>query len=114
MLSTVKFMDVSDGLSNTFLIGEKHIQVGTLNNAITDGLIYSGSEQQTYHRRAGASWPLAISNTAAVASQFGSWHTGICQFVFGDGHVQAVSNSTPGPVLGFLANRNDGQVIPDF
>jgi prepilin-type processing-associated H-X9-DG protein len=114
LLSGVKFGDINDGLSNTFLIGEKHIQLGLLNDPITDGFIYSASEQQTYHRRAGSSNPLAIDKTAVAATQFGSWHTGICQFVFADGHVQGVLNSTPGPVLALLANRSDDQPIPNF
>jgi prepilin-type N-terminal cleavage/methylation domain-containing protein/prepilin-type processing-associated H-X9-DG protein len=114
MKSVIRITDITDGTSNTFLIGEKHIQMGDLNDPITDGLIYSGSEQQTYYRVAGPSWPLAISPSVAVNYQFGSWHPGVCQFVFADGHVQGVKNSTPGPVLALLANRSDGEVITDF
>ena len=105
---------ILDGTSHTFLIGEKHIQLGRINDPIQDGMIYSGSEQQTYHRRAGPSWPLAINPTVAANTQFGSWHTGVCQFVFGDGSVRGVKNSTPGSTLALLANRADGQPIPDF
>jgi prepilin-type N-terminal cleavage/methylation domain-containing protein/prepilin-type processing-associated H-X9-DG protein len=114
MDSVIKITDIIDGTSNTFMIGEKHIQIGFLDDPITDGLIYSGSEQQTYYRVAGPSWPLAISPYVPANSQFGSWHTGVCQFVFADGHIQAIKNSTPGPVLALLANRMDGQAIPDF
>jgi prepilin-type N-terminal cleavage/methylation domain-containing protein/prepilin-type processing-associated H-X9-DG protein len=114
MTAGIKIPEILDGSSNTVMIGEKHIQQGTLNNAITDGMIYSGSEQQTYHRRGGASWPLAINLTVAANTQFGSWHTGVCQFVFADGSVRAVQNSIPGSTLGLLANRNDGLVIPNY
>jgi len=112
--SVVKITDVSDGTSSTMMIGEKHVQLGALNDPITDGFIYSGSEQQTYYRVAGPSWPLAFDPAAPVNFQFGSWHPGLCQFVFVDGHVQGVRNSTSGPVLALLANRSDGQPIPDF
>jgi prepilin-type N-terminal cleavage/methylation domain-containing protein len=109
-----RIADITDGTSNTLLIGEKHIQIGSINDPITDGMIYSGSEQQTYYRVAGDSWPLAISPTVAANYQFGSWHTGVCQFVFADGSVHGLPNSTPGAILALLANRSDGQVIPSY
>ncbi len=114
MLSLVGLKDMGDGTSNTIMLGEKHIQLGKLNDPIQDGVIYSGSEQQTYYRRAGTSWPLAFSNLTAVNFQFGSWHTGICQFVFGDGSVRPIGTTIPGQTLGFLATRNEGEVIPDY
>ncbi len=84
-----------------------------MNDPIQDGVILSGSEQQTYARRAGTSQPLANSNTVAANSQFGSWHTGICQFVMGDGSVRGISTSIPGTVLGYFAARDDGNAISD-
>ncbi len=78
-----------------------------------DGVIFSGSEQQTYHRRGGASWPLANTNMLAANTQFGSWHTGICQFIMGDGSVRGLSVSIPGTILGYFAARDDQQVIAD-
>ncbi len=114
MLAGTKFGEILDGTSNTIMIGEKHIPQSGINNPPTDGMIYSGGEQQTYHRRAGTSWPLAISPTVAANTQFGSWHTSVCQFVFADGSVRALPNSIPGTALGMLANIKDGQVIPNF
>jgi prepilin-type processing-associated H-X9-DG protein len=114
MTASTRIADIIDGTSNTFMIGEKHVQLGRINDAAQDGMIFSGSEQQTYHRRAGPSWPLAINPTVAANTQFGSWHTGVCQFVFADGSVRAVKNSTPGTTLGLLANRSDGQVITNL
>jgi hypothetical protein len=109
-----RITDITDGTSNTLMIGEKHVQTGFLNDPIQDGLILSGSEQQTYQRRAGASWPLAISPFVSPNNQFGSWHTAVCQFVFADGSVHPLRNSLPGTTLALLANRSDGQVIPSY
>jgi prepilin-type N-terminal cleavage/methylation domain-containing protein len=114
MNARTKLSEIVDGTSNTLMLGEKHIQPDRINDAVQDGVIYSGSEQQTYSRRAGASNPLAISNDVTINNQFGSWHTGLCQFVFGDGSVRGVKNSTPGSTLALLANKGDGLVIPNL
>jgi prepilin-type N-terminal cleavage/methylation domain-containing protein len=113
MLSLIKITGISDGTSNTIMLGEKHIQNNKINDPVQDGFIYSGSETMTYSRRAGASNPLAIGPTTAINNQFGSWHAGVCQFVFGDGSVRGLKNSIPGVTLAMYANRDDGGVIQD-
>jgi hypothetical protein len=114
MLSRTRIADMTDGTSNTIMIGEKHIQLGMINDPVQDGLIYSAGETQTYSRRAGPSNPLALDNQTAISNQFGSWHTGIVQFVIGDGSVRGLKTSIPGTTLGLLANRSDGQVISNI
>jgi prepilin-type N-terminal cleavage/methylation domain-containing protein/prepilin-type processing-associated H-X9-DG protein len=114
MSALTRFRDITDGTSNTIMIGEKHIQVGFLNDPIQDGVIYSGAETETYYRVAGASWPLALNPSVTANSQFGSWHTGGCNFVMADGSVRSLRNSLPGSTLALLANRSDGQVIPSL
>jgi prepilin-type processing-associated H-X9-DG protein len=42
---------------------------------------------------------------------FGSQHTGGSQFLFADGHVGFLRDSTPLPTLRYLASRNGGEVI---
>jgi prepilin-type N-terminal cleavage/methylation domain-containing protein len=116
--SGIKFTDIVDGTSNTMMIGEKHIPLTdptTLtdgrNNPVYDGVIYSASQQQTYGRRANSSQLLALSAGTSPNNQFGSWHAGVCQFVFGDGSVRPLKSSTAGASLTGLASRNDGSVV---
>ncbi len=113
MKAVLNFRDLIDGTTNTILLGEKHVQRDRINDPVQDGVILSGSEQQTYHRRGGTSQPLAINNMVAANTQFGSWHTGICQFVMGDGSVRGLTVSIPGTILGYFTARDDQQTFTD-
>jgi len=116
-------LELTDGTSNTFLIGEKHVTPRGLGvfdattGAEQDFSIYDsqpGKWAYATGRKAGVAFPLALGPNDPFAGQFGSWHTGVVQFAFGDGGVRAVRVSTPGSTLALLAGRNDGQPIPDF
>ncbi|MFO0808227.1 MAG: DUF1559 domain-containing protein [Gemmataceae bacterium] len=106
--------DIADGTSNTLMIGEKHIPTDNLFDPNMDAVAYSAGIQNSYHRKGGASWPLAQSPTTPINGQFGSWHTGTVQFVFADGSVRGLPTSIPGTVLGFLTNIKDGNPIPSY
>jgi prepilin-type N-terminal cleavage/methylation domain-containing protein len=106
--------DIADGTSNTIMIGEKHISIDRLFDPNIDAIIYSSGNQPSYYRRGGASWPLAQSVDTTVSSQFGSWHTGIVEFVFADGSVRGIPTTIPGTVLGYLTNIADGNPIPSY
>jgi len=136
--SNTKISSITDGTTNTFLAGEKHVPSGMLGRMkVGDGSIYCGVWTTYSGRIAGIGVPLAqgphdvtptpdiprpagstgtwrTGTDAVWAKKFGSWHTGVCQFVFADGSVRALPNSIPGSTLGLLANRMDGQVIPNF
>jgi prepilin-type N-terminal cleavage/methylation domain-containing protein len=114
LLAGVRFGAISDGLSNTLLVGEKHIKINDFGNNIYDYCVYSGDTAQQLGRFASASYPLAQSLTEPYTWQFGSWHTGVVQFVFCDGSVHALATSTAGSVLALLSNRQDGQPIPSY
>ncbi len=114
VLAGLRLAEITDGLSNTILFGEKHVQLRLLNDFAQDGMILSASENLTYHRRGSASQPIAISINTAINSQFGSWHPGICQFGLSDGSVKIIRNGLPGSTLALLCNRLDEQPIPNL
>jgi prepilin-type N-terminal cleavage/methylation domain-containing protein len=103
---------VLDGLSNTFLVGEKHIQRERYGRN-PDNSVYNGDHGAAF-KRAGVGSPLAKGINSSTSSQFGSYHPGICQFVLADGNVRALSVSLSVNTLAKLANRRDGQSIPNF
>ena len=133
--SFTSISSISDGTTNTFLVGEKHVPAGMFGRLkVGDGSIYLGVWTTYSGRVAGIAHPLANGpndltparneprppgssgtwrpgNDAAYCKKFGSWHSGVCQFAFADGSVKAIRNSTDEITLARLAARNDGQVI---
>ena len=105
------FQAVSDGLSNTIFLGEKHIRPGRF-GFNPDIAIYNGDRENAITKKAGVGAPLARDPNASGTGIFGSWHPGLCQFVMGDGGVRAIQVSIDLNALGWLAQRDDGQVIP--
>jgi prepilin-type N-terminal cleavage/methylation domain-containing protein/prepilin-type processing-associated H-X9-DG protein len=111
---------ISDGTSNTLMIGEKHVRPdrfgndrdGVRDTADRDGTFFNGDEMGTVCRLAGPTRLLAVSPTESGSNgeRFGSYHTGVCNFVFGDGSVRAIANSIDGTNLGRLATRAGGEV----
>jgi prepilin-type N-terminal cleavage/methylation domain-containing protein len=109
--------DATDGSSNTFLLGEKHLNRNEVGKWPGDFCIYnsgSGPGWQASGRKAGASFPLALGPGDPLIGQFGSPHSGVVQFGFGDGRVQSIRTSTPGTALAALAGMNDGLVNPSL
>jgi prepilin-type N-terminal cleavage/methylation domain-containing protein len=113
--SHTTFASVSDGLSNTLFVGEKHVPLGMYGRRDGgDSCIYNDDHPDVNERVAGPGNPLALSPTTPFNVQFGSSHPGVCQFVLGDGSVRALAVSINVQTLRLLAVRNDGQPIPDF
>jgi prepilin-type N-terminal cleavage/methylation domain-containing protein len=120
-VGAVAFNQITDGLSNTFFVGEKHVQMNTFGIGIPqgwDGSIYNGDYWMYSTRSAGPNYYLARSPndalTAPPSPAFGSWHSGVCQFVMGDGSVRPIFTSIDPNILALLANIADGQPVPAF
>ncbi len=111
--SIVNLVGITDGTSNTFLIGEKHVPPQFYGVGVGDGSIYNGDHEWNFARIAGPSYPLAQGPTDTNRWQwiFGSNHSGIVQFALCDGSVRGFNVNTDTTTLGRLSSRNDGQVI---
>lgn len=125
--SQTSFKKVVDGLSKTIFVGEKHMPE-TVNGEETfgrkrfhDNSIYNGDYHRTLARYGnkdctlgqGSGDPFPTAGLAQGLANFGSWHNGTCNFVFGDGSTRALATGTDGIVLGYLCNIRDGEVVKD-
>lgn len=115
-----RLRDFLDGTSHTFLIGEKHvprIKFGQSGPSWGDGAIYNGDFPRNFSRIAGnpkfnlGQGPDDLNGPWHC--KFGSYHPTVCQFVFTDGHLAALSNDTDMNILNRLAVRDDGQHVDD-
>jgi prepilin-type N-terminal cleavage/methylation domain-containing protein len=106
----VRFAEIMDGTSNTLLIGEKHVPIDKFGVGWMDNSLYNGDSYVSSTRSAGPSYPLAQLPQQQTWA-FGSYHLSLCQFGFADGSVRTVSSSIDPVTLGWLAQRNDGQVV---
>jgi prepilin-type N-terminal cleavage/methylation domain-containing protein/prepilin-type processing-associated H-X9-DG protein len=134
---------IVDGTSNTLLVGEKHVSPSGIKNPtngnehVSEDRSVFGPNENCWSRNAGVFFnangvqktfsivpnPLedVSVNTSPIDARFGGPHSGVCQFVFCDGSVKALSNSlsagsfsgnTPVPgVFHKLGVRNDGLAV---
>jgi prepilin-type N-terminal cleavage/methylation domain-containing protein len=109
----VTFSSITDGLSNTIFMGEKHVPRSQFGRGPLDCSFYNGDYPICSCRGAGPNFPLATSLTD-TRPLYGSYHPGICQFVLGDGSVRPIAVSVNPVTLGLLANPTDGQPLPDY
>ena len=113
----ITFAKITDGTSKTLFVGEKHVpsnKFGYLSvdgETVYDNSIYNPDSMPSFARFAGTGFGLAQSPEESYNINFGSYHPGVCQFVFGDGSVHVISNSINGTTLDLLANIADGMVI---
>jgi hypothetical protein len=105
--------EITDGLSTTILVGEKHVPIKQFGVGNLDSSTYNGDYPTCMTRGAGQGVGLAQS-LDDPGWKFGSYHMAVCQFVFCDGSVRGLFHSIDPDVLFLLASRNDGKVIPEY
>jgi len=133
------FSRYSDGTSNTFVLGEKHIPLGKVGKCggtplnadcsyLRSGSYCTAGFAATFTREWGGDFnnpnPETVQLPISLASEwknsgnpmfnfgFGSHHASVCNFLLGDGSVHSVSVTTPVfPILVAMAMVDDGQNV---
>ena len=111
--SKVTAAQVTDGLSQTFAIGDKHIppsdpswRSDMVQYWQGDLAIFAADNPNTQFRDTARG--LASSSRDTNARKFGSLHPGVTNFVFLDGHVDAIANEIDLDVLRWYSTIGDG------
>lgn len=111
-VSEITESDIRDGLSNTYLIGEKSLpftQYDTGRDVADNEGAYSGFDNDV--NRSAQQPPLRDEETSSYSSNlcaFGSAHPGVWNVVLCDGGVRAVSYDVDLNMHRRLADREDG------
>lgn len=106
--SAVLLAHVTDGTSQTCLIGEKHVNRADYTRGTSAGddqTMYLGDDADT---RRWASGPPLSDALATDPDRFGGPHSGGVYFVFCDGSVHLISFTIDAVVARRLGNRHDG------
>lgn len=115
-LSSVRFADVTDGLSNTLMLGERVFQP-----TISGGLMFTSSwcgviSETDIYTFTSMPWVQAhatqpINRISTSADNFSSRHPAGANFCLGDGAVRFLSEYIDSYVLESLGTRAGGEVV---
>ena len=110
--SMVTMAHITDGASNTYLIGEKYVVTDAYYNGdegTSDMSPYAGHDPNNC--RWGATAPYQDRSGLYAITSFGSAHPGSLNMAFCDGSVQSISYMIDPAIQVLLSNRKDKQPI---
>jgi prepilin-type N-terminal cleavage/methylation domain-containing protein len=117
-LSTVRLTDVTDGLSNTIMLGEKQLNVTRMGQTYDDNepAVAPGWDSEIFrlgsvaplHDQRHDSW--TATDPFAGSNRFGSSHPTTFNVALGDGSVRTLRYDVSFTVFRNACIRNDGQV----
>lgn len=109
--SKVRIRDITDGTTNTFMIGERLTNEELGWYSTWPGMVAEGEE--AFQRILGAADHVP-NDPAAHLDDFSSRHTGGAQFTLGDGSVRFISENIDHGIYQALATVRGGEVIGEF
>ncbi|HWL07990.1 MAG TPA: DUF1559 domain-containing protein [Planctomicrobium sp.] len=124
--SSTRMRDITDGTSNTMMIGEtKYVLTITGNSAAYLSWAAADHVENNFSRPGTCAAAMDGINSEATdggkentfnlyTRMFGSFHTGGCHFSLADGSVRFVSENINLDTYRFLAQRTSGEVIAEF
>ena len=121
-VSAVRFADIADGTSQTYLLGEKYLDAGAYTTGQDGGdnqSLFVGFDSDNCRFTGGPDSyadylpPTRDQRGVVLLYSFGSAHPSTCNFAFCDGSVHAVSYSIAPEMHRRLGTRADGLPVGD-
>jgi prepilin-type N-terminal cleavage/methylation domain-containing protein len=110
--SPVRITDITDGTSNTLLLGDKRLNRSRLGMPDDDDTGYTtGFDNDVIRRTDVAPAPDYFAPMGDGEYRFGSSHTDGFNAVFADGSLHFIPYAIDPTVFRYLGNRSDGQAI---
>lgn len=117
--SRVRLRDITDGVSKTYLVGEKYLDPAAMVNGTSDDddqSLFSGFDRDVvrvgcvppYRDHAGFD-PKQVHGGYPVPLAYGSAHPDTCGIATADGSVRSVDYTIDPAIHRGLSSRNDGQ-----
>jgi prepilin-type processing-associated H-X9-DG protein len=107
--SSISPDDVTDGVSHTIFVGEKVVESGDLGwlSGTRATLRNTGTPPQA----GSGAMALPVPKNDLYVGGFSSCHGGVCNFLFGDGRTDSITNSIDTTIFQQLGNRADGKLL---
>jgi len=106
--SRTDYASLKRGLSNTILLGDKHVPLRDFGQpASGDGSLYNGGQPASFSRVGGPGFGLSRSPADPFNKNFGSCHPDVCMFLLADDSVRPISIDISENILGQLIRRDE-------
>jgi len=108
-----RIADVTDGTSNTLLLGDRRLNLYFLGRVQTDDDTgyASGGDQDIMRRSDNTPLPDYSAPTGNGDLRFGSSHTGVINIALADGSVRTLAYTVDRTTFKYLGSKADGQPI---